>query len=350
METGDIKLFGPLKYRDSRLDLIRSKTPPFIFNERLENIKVNENENNDQNSLIEPKPLKKLDINKYIKLDQRATTLAIDSLFNFNDNFDNRLKTIETITKHNVNNLTWQGIIHSISKIVIFITFASISITMIRLGYNILGIAPIIITQIDQTNALDYGYNIDNFNDMSFIESVIHDPINPIINTILIIIGILLFVSIIKYNHFRTINHSIHYGLIENHFDLTKIYIILSFNYITNVYFKCYLREIILQIPVDCLDATQEYGHVFAFGTNKLWQIRMKEGKCIFRTLSPVRLLVDTTLAQQNVREQVVEFDIKDLKWLEGGKPGGIDNGKLYGNANIKVVRFLRSDREISIK
>ena len=162
---------------------------------------------------------------------------------------------------------------------------------------------------------------------MSFIESVIHDPINPIINTILIIISILLFVSIIKYNHFRTINHSIHYGLIENHFDLTKIYIILSFNYITNVNFKCYLREIILQIPVDCLDATQGYGHVFAFGTNKLWQIRMKEGKCIFRTLSPVRLLVDTTLAQLQIANLVylckmhsngiVKWDVKwDCKMI----------------------------------
>ncbi len=163
-----------------------------------------------------------------------------------------------------------------------FCVFTSISITLIRLGHNIIGISPIIVL-IDGANAHQF---ISDSKSESYRETVVHDPINPVINLILLVAGVITLIGIVKYKWFIKLLVTSHYGIYESIQDSRKYgnsdcYLYLSFTHQTKRWFKRFLREIVIEIPITCLDPAVSFGNVKVIGSEKLWFIRMEKMLCI---------------------------------------------------------------------
>ena len=343
LKTESRILYGPLKYRDSRLDLVRSKPPIFLFDQKFFNpeekieeqvIKVKREKSEDKKSI---------DVNKYrdyLQLDQRATTAAMDMLWTTSEDFSERLIQIENIQQHTINSVTWQGLVHSVTKIIMFYIFTSVSITLIRLGQSIIGITPIIVLNAQFTDALISSSK----NSITYWETVVHDPINPIINLILIILGFITSVGVIKYKWFKILRFSPRRFRFEdeNEFkDFTNYedYVQISFNLLTKHWFSAQLREVIIRCPIDCLDHSISFGHIYVKGHLKIWFIHKENKGLKFKLASPIQFSVDLQQGAETARFQRIDFSIAMINWIEGGFPKGLGKSCIYGNCLVKFVR-----------
>ncbi len=71
------------------------------------------------------------------------------------------------------------------------------------------------------------------------------------------------------------------------------------------------------------------FGHVRAIVPEKLWYIRMENNALHFSLLSSVNFLIDMKLSGETMSAQKVDFTLKLINWLVGGKPIGLDKANI---------------------
>jgi hypothetical protein len=76
------------------------------------------------------------------------------------------------------------------------------------LGHNIIGISPIIV--VIKRAFISYSKSV------SYWETVVHDPINTVINLILLVTGVVMLLGIVKYKWFILLLVTSHYGIYES--------------------------------------------------------------------------------------------------------------------------------------
>jgi hypothetical protein len=78
--------------------------------------------------------------------------------------------------------------------------------------FGFLVIFVIVIVVVGETEAHQSNKAADFINDW---DSIVHDPLNPIINAILIISGFFIVVGIVKFKWFIKLRVTLHYGALE---------------------------------------------------------------------------------------------------------------------------------------
>jgi hypothetical protein len=213
---------------------------------------------------------------------------------------------------------------HSFTKIVVFWVFTSITITIIRLGYNIIGISPVILV-VEGSEAYQFNRGTDS---ISHWDTVVHDPLNPIVNTILIIAG---FVIVIV-SHYGVLE-----GILRKHEGNDHLIITIILN--TTHWLNAYTREIVIKYPLSCIDAAVNIGHINIIGATKLWFMKEKNGELVFSTISPVRFSIDFQHGGKTIRAENINFRLSSINWMEGGKPIGFDKANVHGVCNLDFIR-----------
>ncbi len=273
----------------------------------------------------------------YLQLNPGATTAAMDNLWLASEDFADNLNSLKHIQQHTINSVTWQGIMHSFTKVVVFWVFTSITITIIRLGHNIIGISPVILV-VEGSEAYQFNRGTDS---ISYWDTVVHDPLNPIINTILIITGFVIVVGIIKFKWFIKLRVISHYGVLEGSSRKYENNDHLIMNIILNTkhWLNGYIREIVIKYPLSCLDTSVNIGNVSIIGATKLWFIKEKNGELLFSTISPVRFSIDLQIGGKTIRAENINFRLSSINWMEGGKPIGFDKANVHGVCHLDYIR-----------
>lgn len=336
LRTDNYKLYGPLKERDNRLDTIPAKSPIFIFDNSFEKTKVDYNEI-DNSFGKKSKEFKRLDtneINDYLALDQKAITTVVDRIYTFADKMDSEMNVFHTERQNTNNFISWQTTINSLTKCGLFFTITVILIIFIRMGNGIYGIAPIIIAEIDRAEAT----RITARDTVYLWDSLTNDPFNFSLNLSLLICGIILFYAIHKFKFLRSMTHTIHYCNIEREFIINHL--IISFQHTNYWSINPYIREIIIQFPIDCMNNLTDIRNIQIIGQKKVWQILQRDEKIIFRILSPVKLLVESQGTQME-KHQTVEIEMNQLNWMNGGRPRNMKAWNTYGDCNLSLYREM---------
>ena len=94
-------------------------------------------------------------------------------------------------------------------------------------------------------------------------------------------ISVLLFHVTYHFKYFRTLRHSIHYCIIDN--PNCNNFIIVSFKYVNYSAVRPFMREIIMQSPMDCLNEIEENAQIKVNRNNRMWQIKPKNNETVFR-------------------------------------------------------------------
>ena len=212
------------------------------------------------------------------------------------------------------NFITWQSTLNALTKIALFLTISTIIVILIRKGYGIYGINAIIFTEFD---GIECKTSLDR-NNVLFWNSFSSDPYSTALNLILLLIGFILFYVTNKFRYFRILRHSVHYSVLEREFK--ENFIIISFFIINCCSFRPYVKEIIIQYPIDNLKPAEESGDLKVLTNSKIWQIYKKDENVMFRTLNPIKICIDSG-NDNYVRNLFVEFGLKDLRWLERSIP-----------------------------
>ncbi len=261
----------------------------------------------------------------------------MDNLWMASEEFADNLNSLKHIQLHTINSITWQGIMHSFTKVIVFWVFTSITITIIRLGHNIIGISPLILV-VEGSEAYQFNRDTDS---ISHWDTVVHDPLNPIINTILIIAGFVIVVGIIRFKWFIKLRVISHYGIHEGRSSKyeNSDHLIITIVQNTTHWLNGYIREIVIKYPLSCLDASANIGYVSIVGATKLWFIKEKNGELLFSTISPVRFSIDSRLGGETIRSENINFRLSSINWMEGGKPTGFDKANVHGVCHLNFIR-----------
>ena len=208
---------------------------------------------------------------------------------------------------------------------------------MIRLGYSFIGVSPTLII-----TAQDIEAQLSASPKVSYLDTVIHDPINPAINTLLVILGIAMAILIIKYKWFITIHASSHFGIYygpQNEYHDQNNQIFLSFQLMTKRWFKPYLKEILIRLLAYCLESDISFGNISIAGNSKIYYITKESGAYRFKFVSPIKFSIDFNTGAEKIRHQEIDIPLSAINWEEGGKPFGIENFGFYGNCTVSFFK-----------
>ncbi len=118
--------------------------------------------------------------------------------------------------------------------------------------------------------------------------------------------GVVMFIGIVKYKWFDKLLVTSHYEIYESiqgsrKYGNSDCYLYLSLTHQTKRWFKEFLREIVIKIPITGLDPTISFGHVKVIGPEKLWYIRMEYNVLHFSLASTVNLWIDMQLGVETM-------------------------------------------------
>ena len=335
LKTDKFILYGPLKERDNRLDRVPTKSPIFIFDKEFEKVTEDINSYDNKEFFERPKRLKKFDSNKmneFLTLDQKAITKVVDNIYNYAYKFDTEMNEYSVDRQNTKNFMNWQTTLNAITKVFLFFSFSILVIILIRLGYGLYGIFPIIINEIDGIDC----YQMINRESVQFLDFFPNDPYNSVINLTLFILAIALFYGLYRHRIFRILRHTIHYCNIEHSFSTN--FIVISFKYLKFWTIKPFIREVVVQYSMTCLSDEEEHADINIIGNSRIWQIYRKNEKTIFRLLAPVNIAVFSN-GDFRIKKQRVEFEIKDLQWFENRELREMREWNSYGDSVITHYR-----------
>jgi hypothetical protein len=126
----------------------------------------------------------------------------------------------------------------------------------------------------------------------------------------------------------------------------------LSLTYQTKRWFKGFSREIVIKIPITCLDSAVSFGHVEVIGSEKLWYIRMENNALHFSLAFSVNLMIDMQLGVETMRVEN-RFSLEINQLVGWRKTIGLNKASVYGTCHIDFNRtcsaaLYRSDQIIN--
>jgi hypothetical protein len=146
LQTTNLTLYGPLKYRDSRLDIIKTETPNFLFaNSKLEELKIEKSSSVDVYEETKFKKFGAEKVENILQLDQKALTAALNQMWISNSDHRSKINFLVRSAQHGSNSSTFNLIIDIICQFVLLTFCYLIALSLILKGNILFYISPIII-------------------------------------------------------------------------------------------------------------------------------------------------------------------------------------------------------------
>ncbi len=237
LQTTNLTLYGPLKYRDSRLDIIKTETPNFLFaNSKLEELKIEKSSSVDVYEETKFKKFGAEKVENILQLDQKALTAALNQMWISNSDHRSKINFLVRSAQHGSNSSTFNLIIDIICQFVLLTFCYLIALSLILKGNILFYISPIIISP---NRVYGFVFNEPDY-EMGPIETIVEQPFEPIIQLVMLILSVILTIIIYKIGTFRTIITKYHYGLYSDPNQMIDIanensYFYISFSFVKNL-------------------------------------------------------------------------------------------------------------------
>jgi hypothetical protein len=176
---------------------------------------------------------------------------------------------------------------------------------------------------------IDHNYQFNRDTDsISHWDTVVHDSLNPIINTNLIIAGFVIVVEIIKFKWFIKLRVISHYGILKGCSPKyeNSDHLIITIIQNTTHWLNGYIREIVIKYPLSCLDASANIGYVSIIGEFLFPQYHRSDFRLIYN------------LGENYSSREYYYFRLSSINWMEGGKPTGFDKANVHGVCYLDFI------------
>ncbi|RWS23655.1 gag-pol fusion protein-like protein, partial [Leptotrombidium deliense] len=298
LKSKDYTLYGPLKYRDNRLDLVRGSAPVFIFDTQYIS-----NDYQRKPIISQPKEeskeipkLEKLNLTQFensIQLDQRFSTVVTDKLWRATLGVSERMRLMGQMEQKRQHKSKSIIVLSGASKIAFLVMFLWCSVLMLRRGYWILWFGPV----YEIANAIDPFEVLDD-NDINYWTTVSEDPYEEVFTIVLLLLTCVIVFVMWKYNYGRVVRIESHLGTYDPDSSLnvnlvynkeTFIVIFLAFQY--GSFLNGLLVEITVKMQTTCLDSNTFLGTLNLIGNRKKAIIVQDiYGRYVLKLSSPIRI------------------------------------------------------------
>jgi hypothetical protein len=347
-------LYGPLKYRDARLDMIQTKPPQFLFSVAYTPSDIKKSERKNEYETHKREKATKMDevnverLTESLQLDARFSTAVNDKLYRSVSGIQLRMMRLEAFQYNAQNKITLISLLQAVGKFLSFYSGFVFMISMIRGGNSFLGMRAILIVG---TYGRVEAYSIvnDEVNPEGIYETLIGDPLGPALTIILLGMAVFILCAMKFKSMFRTMMVTDFRGRVyataiknqaSNYEYNRNCYLYISFLYRTGTLLKAYLNEVTLKIPTTFLDNhTKDCTNVVVRGALKHWHIDYENGKPCFVVPFPVYVRVELENGRSRETEGSVKVPLDMIKWRNRIAPTGLDSYGMRGTAMIQFVR-----------
>lgn len=352
LESDSHLLYGPLKYHNSKLDMIQTKPPQFIFSaDYISNdVTMSERKYDYERQESESRMNKsRLDVGKLaesLQLDARFSTAVNDKLYRSVNGIQLRMMRLETIQYRAQNRITLISILQGIGKLFsVYCGFVFMT-SMIRNGNQFLGMRAVIIIIPSYGSVEGYVISGNEAEPEGLYETLIGNPFGPALTIVLIFLAIGVLSAMKFKSMFRTMNVTHFRGKVisrtgsENN---KKCYFYISFVYRTGSLLRAYLNEITLKVPTTFLDvATKDSRNVLMRGSLKYWHIDWQNGIPCFVIPFPMYVRIELENGEATKTNEKIIIPLDAIDWGNSAAPVGLDDYGLRGEA---VVTFMRESK-----
>ena len=246
-QAGSFKIYGPLRFRDSRLDTIRASTPEFLFG-------TNQIIPSAEPFIAGERPVKQrkavfnlTQVENSLQLDQRAVTSVTNRLWLESDQLRSKIKKMERHQQMKTHKLSLLTIMHLVSKIMVTASIFGLVLVNVRFNRWFFGISPLI-TYVRRTDAQATEDSVTVWDTINL------DPTDYIVSVGIFITIIIGFYLVKRFKWFLGVEVSEYHGKVERELEddeeeSGKEYLFHSIHS-QGTWRKCYKSEININIPM----------------------------------------------------------------------------------------------------
>ena len=333
-------IIGPLKYRDTRLDVIQSQHPKFLFDLKLDVINKNFNKKSKESvkkTTTKIPPQIKYESNRdSIQLNPGATTAAIDRLWSDMMYETEKVNYVIEKMSHTSTTTHLNAAIDSISSFLLFISFATIIVHFLSHGTRFLFIYPVIIPPIE---AIRFEKPESSAN---IFQTYKEEPVFKSFQLILIMIGFLIFVVIYYFKIFRS--YKLKYFIGDYHepteFFNNNCFINICFKFISRRWLLTTINEVTIRMNADFLENSLINENIVLESTFKTWSLIRKDHYYAVCIPSGIRLIISNN---ERVEERVryrVEMPVDVITWKRRRVPDFENAVQVFGDVFLSFYKL----------